>query len=422
AMLQGSRTLKAAIATFGLVACSGILVHMSGGTIEAHFHFFIVLALVSLYQEWSSFLLAIVFVVLHHGIVGTLSPESVYNHPSAIAHPWTWAALHAILVLGESIALVAAWRLSEEAHQRASESASRVVEGERERLLDQERAREAIERREAQLEEAQQIARVGSWEWNLDTNVVETSRELRQIFGIESDSEDGFLETFMDRIHLDDRSHFERVVQTAIDTGDPYTVEYRIAYPPGSIKYVYSSGKVVKGDDGRSVCLTGTAQDITERKLLETQLLQSSKMEAVGQLAGGIAHDFNNLLSVVSSYGRFVAETLEEGTEARDDIAQVLKAGERGAELTRRLLTFSRKQIVQAKIVDLNELIVTAQELLSRTIPENVHFGTKLAEDLWLTSIDPVELEQILINLTVNAKDAMPDGGSLVIETDNVHI
>ena len=412
------RVQKAIIATFGLVACSGILVHLSGGTIEAHFHFFIMIAVISLYQEWQTFLTAILFVALHHGTIGVVDADAVYNHPSAVADPWTWALIHAVLVLGESVALVVSWRLSENAHFRAAESGMRLVEQEKKRLAENIEAQAAVMRRDAQLEEAQQIARLGSFDWNLETNIVEGSDELRRIFGLDFIGPPPSFDRYMESIHPEDRPNVDAVIEKAIETREPYNLDYRIVHPDGSVRFVSSSGKVIQDED-EAKRLVGTVQDVTARRVLENQLAQAQKMEAVGQLAGGVAHDFNNLLSIVTNYGRFAAKELADDHPASADIQEVIKAGERGAKLTRQLLAFSRKDVVRPTTVDINEVVAETQRFLSRTIQENIILSTKLASRLWKTEIDPGEIEQVLMNLVLNAKDAMPTGGDLIIETSN---
>ena len=416
-----SRSIRAVIATFGLVACSGVLVHLSGGTIEAHFHFFIMLAVISLYQEWLTFVTAIAFVVLHHGTAGVIDPASVYNHIGAVNSPWKWAAIHALFVMGECVALVVAWRFSELAHQRAGESEIKRLDEEKRRLEERMKAQVALERREAQLEEAQSMAKIGSWDWDLRTNALECSKELLRLFNVSEDVAPQ-LEELMSRIHPEDRENLDAAIASAIESGEAFSVEYRVQPPGDPVSYVFASGRIISADDGERLRMVGTVQDVTDRVQLETQLTQARKMEAVGQLAGGIAHDFNNLLSVVTSYGHFVVDQLHADDPAREDVERIIKAGERGGVLTRQLLSFSRKEVIQPKVLNVNQNVSSAHEMLSRTIQENIRLSTRLRPDLWLTKIDPVELEQVLLNLTINAKDAMPAGGDLIIETDNVHV
>jgi PAS domain S-box-containing protein len=165
--------------------------------------------------------------------------------------------------------------------------------------------------------------------------------------------------------------------------------------------------------------------DVTERKeteKLEEQLRQSQKLEAIGQLAGGIAHDFNNLLSVIQSYARFVMESLDEDDPALQDAKEIVQAGERAATLVRQLLAFSRKEVTGNTVINLNDIIAVTKKLLQRTIGEDVHLATDLAPDLSGTKIDPTSLEQIIMNLALNARDAMPEGGRLTIRTANTPI
>jgi two-component system, cell cycle sensor histidine kinase and response regulator CckA len=168
-----------------------------------------------------------------------------------------------------------------------------------------------------------------------------------------------------------------------------------------------------------------------ERERLQNQLHQSQRLESLGQLAGGIAHDFNNLLAVIINYAAFIAEDLEAASaddgedrwrSTRDDIEQVRLAGERAAHLTHQLLSFARREIVQPEIVDVNDVVSNVEQLLRRTLGEQVELNSSLAENLRPVLIDPGQLEQILVNLAVNARDAMPGGGALQIDTVNMHI
>ena len=164
------------------------------------------------------------------------------------------------------------------------------------------------------------------------------------------------------------------------------------------------------------------ARDITNQRQLETQLAQAQKMEAVGKLAGGVAHDFNNLLTVILSYSELLLEDLPPASGARDDIQQIRKAADGASALTRQLLAFSRRQVLQPRIVDLNASVSSLEKLLSRVLRENILLRSTLAADLGTVRVDPGQLEQVIMNLVVNARDAMPDGGQLTIETANVEL
>jgi PAS domain S-box-containing protein len=173
-------------------------------------------------------------------------------------------------------------------------------------------------------------------------------------------------------------------------------------------------------EDGQPVGIQGIARDISERKHLEEQLQQSQKMEAIGRLAGGIAHDFNNLLTAILGYSRIVLDKLPAQHSLRREVGEIAKAGDRAAQLTRQLLAFSRKQVLAMKVLDLNSVVAGIETMLHRVIGEDVHLVTHLPSGLWSVKADPGQIEQIIMNLAVNARDAMPRGGRLALETANV--
>jgi nitrogen-specific signal transduction histidine kinase/CheY-like chemotaxis protein len=165
-----------------------------------------------------------------------------------------------------------------------------------------------------------------------------------------------------------------------------------------------------------TICL---GRDVSEGRDLEERLRRAQKLEAFGQLAGGVAHDFNNLLAVVINYARFLIDDMDSDDPRSADAREIMKAGERGARLTRQLLTFSRKSKVDPETLSLNEIVKDMGQMFSRTISENVRFTVELADGLWFTRIDPGHLESVIMNLVVNARDAMPGGGSLTLRTEN---
>ena len=173
-------------------------------------------------------------------------------------------------------------------------------------------------------------------------------------------------------------------------------------------------------DSGAQVGFVHVMRDITELKKLEEQFLHAQKMEAIGTLAGGIAHDFNNLLAIILSYSHFVSQELKEGDSMRSDIEEIIMAGERGAALIRQLLTFSRKQMLEPKIFKINQVVTNMEKLLRRIIGEDVDLKIVLDPELGLVKADQTQIEQVIMNLVVNARDAMPKGGKLSIETNNV--
>jgi PAS domain S-box-containing protein len=165
--------------------------------------------------------------------------------------------------------------------------------------------------------------------------------------------------------------------------------------------------------------LLGVATEISERKQLEEQLLQSQKMEAVGQLAGGVAHDFNNILTAIVGYADLLAAEFTGNAQQLEDLEEIRKAARRAAALTRQLLSFSRKQVLEPRIIDVNGVVLNLDKMLRSLISENIELKTQLSPDLDAARVDPNQLEQVIMNLAINARDAMPDGGTLTIETAN---
>jgi PAS domain S-box-containing protein len=220
-------------------------------------------------------------------------------------------------------------------------------------------------------------------------------------------------------IHPDDRATAaEQTLRLA--QGQNSETEYRLTRADGEIVWVRDSARI-ETVGASSKIIYGVVSDITQRKQLEAQFLQAQKMEAVGRLAGGVAHDFNNLLTVINGYSELLLQRyLDERDPLRRYIEEMKKAGERAAALTGQLLAFSRKQVLQPKILDLNEVVADLEKMLRRLIGEDIELVTKPGARLGRIKADPGQIEQVLLNLVVNARDAMPGGGKLTIETANV--
>ncbi len=239
------------------------------------------------------------------------------------------------------------------------------------------------------------------------------SPAYEKIWGRCSDSLHASLETWLATIHPDDRA---RTSQAKMTRGD-YDETYRILRPDGSVRWIHDRAFPIRGPGGEVLRVVGTAADITDRRLLEEQLRQSQKMEAIGQLAGGVAHDFNNILAAIMMQADLAAAEpgLPEGSrELFDDIRANT---ERAANLTRQLLAFSRRQVMQPRQLDLNEVVTSLTKMLQRIVGEDVGLQLNLHPRPLLTRGDPGMLDQVLLNLVVNARDAMPGGGRLFIAT-----
>ncbi len=228
--------------------------------------------------------------------------------------------------------------------------------------------------------------------------------------------------SIFDFIHADDREEVGIKLMEMIDNaGRPVSHEVRFRHADGLYRIMETVGVNRLTDPSVGAIVVNT-RDITERRRLEEQLRQAQKMEAVGQLAGGVAHDFNNLLTAILGYTNLMLDDIAAEDPLRQDLIEIQSAGERAASVTRQLLAFSRRQMLHPQIVDINTLVAQLEKLLRRLISENVELVTALAADLVPVRVDPASVEQILVNLAVNARDAMPLGGRLTIETANVDL
>jgi two-component system cell cycle sensor histidine kinase/response regulator CckA len=268
---------------------------------------------------------------------------------------------------------------------------------------------------EARLADAQRVAQIGSWSLELADNTVTWSEAAFEIFGVEQF--DGKLETAMSVGHPDDEARLGEAFRTTLETGEPTSLDVRIVRPDGEVRTVHTERRLIT-EDGVPVRMTGVVQDITERHELELRLRHAQKMEAVGRLAGGIAHDFNNLLLAIRGYTELALAELDGGAEsAAKNLEQVTQATERAAALIGQLLALSRRQILQPRAVDLNELVSERVDLVRRIIGEQVELEVDLSPELGRVQLDPAQMEQALLNLVLNARDAMEAGGRLVIAT-----
>jgi len=286
----------------------------------------------------------------------------------------------------------------------------------------QRQAAEEVRRSQLFLSRSQEAAHVGSWEAELAADRATWSDELYRLYGLAPQSIEITYETFLSLCHADDRDRVRATIEQALRDHQPYEMKYRIIRPDGQTRMLQGRAAVELDDSGQPVRLLGTGQDITEIEQLEEKLGLSQKLEAVGQLAGGIAHDFNNLLTAILSYADLVLDDLPVTEPHRSDIAEIKRAGERAASLTRQLLAFSRRQILQPKVLDINSVVGNLESMLRRLISEDVELVTALPPQLGRVMADPGQLEQVIVNLAVNARDAMAAGGRLLIETSDVEL
>jgi PAS domain S-box-containing protein len=235
-------------------------------------------------------------------------------------------------------------------------------------------------------------------------------------------TEDEVLGRFLPTVPAEEREAFAELLGRYVRGHTARTYETRRVRKDGRPIDVLVSPAVLVDEAGAVVGAMAVIDDVTERRYLEEQLRQSQKLEAVGRLAGGIAHDFNNLLTVITGRARLAQRRLPAGDAVRADIELIARTGERAATLTQQLLAFSRKQVLQPRVVDLNAVVAGMGAMLRRLIPEDIDLVLRPGPDLWRVRADPGQIEQVITNLALNARDAMPSGGRLEIETANVRL
>jgi two-component system cell cycle sensor histidine kinase/response regulator CckA len=279
-------------------------------------------------------------------------------------------------------------------------------------------AQQALELHRILFEKAQEVAHVGSWVAELDgSDRLGWSAETHRIFGVPPGQFDGTAETFFSLIHDADRAVVRAASLAAVEGRAAYNVEHRIVRRDGSERWVHERADVLRGDHGEPIRMVGAVQDITDRRQLEDQLRHSQKMEAVGRLAGGIAHDLNNALTAIAGYAELALGQVPDDHPVRDDLDEIRRAAERASSVTRHMLEFSRKRLLEPRVFSLNEIVMAVARMLSRLLGSDVEVGTRLQPALPPILGDPGHVEQAIINLALNARDAMPNGGRLDLAT-----
>jgi two-component system cell cycle sensor histidine kinase/response regulator CckA len=293
-------------------------------------------------------------------------------------------------------------------------------------LADRTRALEehaaALRRSEERTHYALGAARMGVWELDVNTQRIWWSETMASVFGLSSERAPAATEDFLALVHVDDRQAVREAVADAARTGADFVREFRVIWPDGGTRWLAGRAQLVRDVEDAPARLLGVAIDISDRKALEAQFRQAQKMEAIGQMAGGVAHDFNNLLTVISSYSELVLQDSGMSSSHRNDIEQVINAATSAAGLTRQLLAFSRKEAVRPGNVELNGLVAGMEPMLGRLVGHEKKLSSVLSPELGIVRADKGQLEQVLMNLVVNARDATPAGGILAIETANLEL
>jgi two-component system, cell cycle sensor histidine kinase and response regulator CckA len=283
-----------------------------------------------------------------------------------------------------------------------------------------------LARSEERLTTAQEVAGIGTWDIEETTGAAVWSDNLRRLMGVTADAPAGY-EEFLDLVHPDDRESVQAEVDEAYRQGGDFAVSYRLRRSGGRPVWLESRGRVTLDEVGSPLRALGITVDITahkeaaeEQEKLERQLRQAQKMESVGRLAGGVAHDFNNLLLAIRGYAEVGATKANAHENPHEELEEIIAAADRASGLTRQLLAFSRKQVLNPEVLDLNDTVRAMERLLGRLLGEDLELAARTADEPVWVNADRGQLEQVIANLAVNARDAMRDGGRLSLEVSTV--
>jgi two-component system cell cycle sensor histidine kinase/response regulator CckA len=287
-------------------------------------------------------------------------------------------------------------------------------------VTERRQAQHALAQSQERLQLALRAARMGTWHWDLTTGAVSWDEALRQLHGLAPTDSLTRHDEFIDRVSPDDREMVQAEVRRALESSGELDCEYRVVLPDGKVRWHANQGRVARDHAGTPLYMTGVCLDVTDRRLMEERLRQAQRMDSVGQLAGGIAHETNNMMSVVLGCADYVLQRSDLPEPVRQDVEQIWRAAKRTAGITQQLLAFSRRQLLQPQILDLNTTVRGLETILARALGESRSVRMHLSPTLGQVRADPGQLEQVLINLTLNARDAMGEAGRLTIETMNV--
>jgi PAS domain S-box-containing protein len=284
------------------------------------------------------------------------------------------------------------------------------------------RAEEELATSNWRLQLATDSARLGIWDWDVEQDLLAWDDRMHELYGVARDKSPGYFDSWLQSLHPDDRQGALQVFKRAIAGEIEYADEFRVLHPDGTVRYLVTNGVVLWDNAGKVVRMIGINRDITDQRVMESRLANAQKMEAIGRLAGGIAHDFNNKLSIILGYAEMTKAELSPEEMLWQNLDEISRAAMLSRDITRQLLSFSRQDHVAPRVVDLNKVLLDGQNSLSRLIGEEITILLEFGENLWHTWIDPAQLDQIIMNLAVNSRDSMPNGGKLAVTTANVTV
>jgi PAS domain S-box-containing protein len=431
AALCPGRVLTRHTVAAGQMLMSALLIHLCGGRIETHFHIFGSLAFLSFYRDWRVIVTASVVVAADHLARGFWWPASIYGELTTSL--WR-AAEHIGWVVFEDVFLLIAIQQSLHAMREIAERhatlefinariESNVTERTAEltaEIAERRAAEQSLKVSDQRFRELAETIEEVFWIAAPDCHrLLYLSPAFEAIWGRTCASLYERPETWLEVVVPEDQA----VVVAGRNTGargQPYQIEYRIVRPDGMIRWIHSRGFPVCDEAGKLERVVGLSADITERKRIEVKLLEAGKLETVGRLAGGIAHDFNTIMTIIAGHAELIAEGAEPGSQARQSAAQIGVSASRAAELTHQLLAFGRKQILQPEILDLNAIVDGSEKMLQGLLGPRITLSVRCRALHPGAQADAVQIQQMLVQLALNGRDAMPDGGKLIIRTGNI--
>ena len=269
---------------------------------------------------------------------------------------------------------------------------------------------------------AQQAGKTGIFEWNIRSNQVTWSAELEALYGVSRGDFDGSYDHWMTTIHSDDRSRVEQELWRSVTVGSGFNSEFRISHPNGT-RWITVKSSIFNGEDGKPLRLLGIHLDITEKKQLEAQFLQAQRLESLGALASGIAHDLNNILTPILAAGQLLPITLDTVDQRSQQLIKTLNcSARRGIKLVQQILSFAQDGSSVTSVISLGELLAESNQIVQQTLSQSIDVCLEVPADLWVVKGNDTQLHQIFMNLCVNARDAMPMGGTLRISAKNLLI
>jgi two-component system, cell cycle sensor histidine kinase and response regulator CckA len=284
-------------------------------------------------------------------------------------------------------------------------------------ITEAKRIEEELRRHQEALELGYEAAGLGTWDHDLVSGEVRLDPRAIDLLGLRADEPVSYGE-FIGSVHPEDREAMEQLREKALKERQPFSTQFRVVWPDGTIHWITAMGRGGYDRAGRALHMRGILLDMTERKQTEERLQEVLRLEAIGRLAGGIAHDLNNMLVAILGFSDLLGRTFGPNDPRREDVDQITRAASQSATLTRQLLAFARRELVRPRFLDLNGIVRYAAGMLRPVLGENVELAVRLSPRVCGIHADPARVEQILMNLVLNARDAMPQGGRVEVETE----